>query len=91
MVAATAASAPAAVMPERENREMVDTFVVYDEANRPLEYFAGPHRLAAWKDFPAGWSIEWFSGDVSRGCVQFWQVQRFAAGGDLVRPEEYRR
>ena len=45
------------------------TYVLYDDANRRIETFAGAGRLAQWPELPAGWGIEEFIGDVSRGTV----------------------
>ena len=54
-------------------------YVVFDENNRHVETFAGPHRLAKWDALPAGWGIEEFFGDVSRGIVTLEYVRRHAA------------
>ncbi len=63
---------------------MRTTYVVYDQANRRMESFAGPRRLARWADFPDGWTIERFLGDVSQGSVSFDDVRKHAAELDRM-------
>jgi hypothetical protein len=50
---------------------MLTTYALYDDANRKMEHFAGPCRLASWMSIPTGWTIERFLGDVSQGMVSF--------------------
>ncbi len=72
---------------------MAELFRIYNESNLPLSRFLTasevvflfsengvlPHQV-----FPSDWSIEWFTGTVSRGMVSFDQVKRFADGGPLI-------
>lgn len=55
------------------------TYRLYDDANRPMETFAGPFRLARMNALPEGWSIERFLGTVSQGMVSLADVQQHAA------------
>lgn len=59
------------------------SYVLYDQANRPMETFAGPHRLARWTELPEGWSIEEFQGDISKGTVSLDTVKEYAADCEL--------
>lgn len=56
----------------------MNTYGLYDERNRKVEHFAGPHRLAKWDTLPAGWGIEMFWGDVSLGMVSLEDVRSHA-------------
>ena len=57
---------------------MMITYVLWDDKNRRMESFAGPCRLASWRDIPPGWTIEEFIGDVSRGMVSHADVKAHA-------------
>lgn len=73
---------------------MRELFRVYNNDNRPVTGYLTATQvkhLVAPGEFPPLWSIEWFTGDVSRGMVTFDQVKRFAEGGNLVTPEEVSR
>ena len=58
---------------------MITSYVLYDEENRRIETYAGPHRLARFDELPVGWSIEEFLGDVSRGIVDLASVKHHAS------------
>jgi hypothetical protein len=53
-------------------------YVLWDEANRRIETYAGPCRLAKWPCLPDGWTIERFLGDVSQGMVSLEDVKAHA-------------
>lgn len=57
---------------------MGTVYVLWDEANRQMETFHGPCRLAHWAELPDGWSIERFQWGVSQGVVTLASVKAHA-------------
>lgn len=71
---------------------MLDRFRVYNEHNEPVSKHLTAREVIFALDgstgFMTNWTIEWFSGDISKGTISFDQVKRFANGGYLCYPEE---
>lgn len=64
---------------------MMTTYALWSDTNVKIEHFAGPCRLAKWKDIPEGWTVERFLGDTSQGIVTIDDVRQHASEIEVQR------